>query len=172
MACNYREYGNASMQFFHAGTSLVEAMDVKGRCLFRPTLFVVGQGLELLLKGCMAMNGKRFPDHGAEGHRIKTLWHDTACAFVRERYLVNAEMTRLEALEIRKYKGIPKNKDDKTALKNVNDLMDLHANRATLYPVSQDRMGPRVPWLAVSLAHTGHDFFANPRAFKIDGMAA
>lgn len=57
-------------QFFEAATVLNHAQREKGRMLFLPTLMLAGQGLELMLKACVHLNGEVPPKSGRAGHDI------------------------------------------------------------------------------------------------------
>ena len=166
----YKEFAALALSYFHAADALSGAQSKRGRCLFRPTLFVLGQGLELMLKGCMLLNNKPIIRKGSKGHELRRLWNDDASAEIRDRYLINAEVARCEAADTGFYKAVPKTMNDKLATNMLFSLIDFHGEGIARYPVPEikgsPRKGPRTAWLSKSLFYTAHDFYARTEDFR------
>lgn len=83
-------FASLAKEHFEGALVLDRAQGKRGKILFRPTLFLAGQGLELMLKGCSVWNGQEIKRRGPAGHDINAMWQSDACEPVRGHTFVNA----------------------------------------------------------------------------------
>ncbi|MEC9065750.1 MAG: hypothetical protein VX569_00550 [Pseudomonadota bacterium] len=158
------------MQYLMSALVWSDAQATEGRAVFRPTLALAGQGLELMLKACMLWNGKSPPLKGPQGHAIQDFWEDEVCEPVRGNAFANAEVV---AEELRLAGSNPSDKSLEGDLielvdKYVASLAGLHAAPYELrYPGDPATEGPRTPWFVRVLYRTADDFLKNPSDFKL-----
>ena len=165
------KFAIVSLQFFEAARVLSAAQREKGRILFRPTLMVAGQGLEMLLKACWHLNALEPPKSGKEGHDIKSLRQPDICEPVRKHLIHNALLAVEEGRESGIYTGIPKNKNVPSLIeKCVLELGSLHAskNYPLRYPTSENINAPRTPFLVNALWKTADDLVRRPNDFELN----
>lgn len=159
-------------QFLEAASVLDEAQRQNGRILFRPTLALAGQGLELMLKAAMHWNDDPPPTSGRKGHDIAAMWAANACEPVRGNVFKNAIEAASIARERGKYLGVPERDEIELIQEYVLALADLHGRQPypLRYPYKSepsDPNAPVTPWLVASLRMTADDFAKRPAEFKL-----
>jgi hypothetical protein len=164
------KYASVSKQFLEGALVLSEAQSDRGRILFRPTLALAGQGLEVLLKACMSWNGQAPKTTGRGGHDIVGMWDLDVCEPVRGHVLANAVRVATEVRDSRNYQGVPEEADVlPLILENVRILGELHGGGGfpLRYPTAVDKKGPMTPFIVQALWATADDFIKRPNDFKL-----
>jgi len=155
------------------GALVLDAAQAKrGKILFRPTLFLAGQGLELILKGCTVWNGGTINTSGRRGHALIEMWGSDACEPVRGHVFVNATRVAAEDRNSGKYPDSVAEEDVLTTMDQmVRDLADLHGMPKVYplrYPADPEMLAPRTPFLVKTLWATADDFVKRPSDFKLE----
>lgn len=149
---------------------LDEEQRKRGKILFRPTLFLAGQGLELMLKGCTVWNDQTINRSGRGGHDIVTLWQSDTCEPVRGHVFVNASRLAAEHRDSGRYPdAIAEDDVLKTIDEYVRALGALHGGGGypLRYPADPNTMAPRTPFLVKTLWATADDFVKRPDDFRL-----
>ena len=161
---------STAKQFLEAALVLDAAQRENGRILFRPTLAVAGHGLELMLKACFHLNGRKPPTSGKRGHDILKLWVDDVCEPVRGSVFANAmlvvERNRTDGF----YPDIPDgDRIIPTIDEYVTELCRLHgrARYPLRYPADAGQKAPKTPFLIKSLWGAADDLVKRPSEFKL-----
>lgn len=142
-----------------------------GKILFRPTLFLAGQGLELMLKGCMVWNGQPIKRSGGDGHKIIPMWDADACELIRGHMFGNASRIASQYRTSGRYPDAIAEDDVLSKIDEyVRALGSLHGGGGypLRYPSDPGRIGPRTPFLVQTLWATADDFVKRPNDFKLD----
>ncbi|RDL51848.1 hypothetical protein BLJAPNOD_02994 [Ensifer sp. M14] len=160
----------ARAKCFLEGANLLKMELVNGnRMLFAPALHLAGQGLELLLKGCLIHHGATERDvKDMYGHRINEMWNQPQCDQLRAAAAINAAITHEEALGSGVYPDAAKVNDPASLFEEYcGALGTLHAGGGfpLRYPTEHDRMAPRTPLLIGTLWRTADDYAKRPTEF-------
>ena len=166
------QFAIVAKQFLLAAATLSDAPANHRKMLFRPTLANTGQGLELLLKASLFLNGQTKQIKGRKGHDILKLWRADECKLIRccvyENALNSARFDRANS----KYLGIPEDKDVISIVEeHIVFLCELHSSKfgyPLRYPSDEVNEGPRTPLLVKSLLATADDFLKRPNQFRSD----
>lgn len=164
------QFAGLAKQFLEGALTLNEAQREKGRILFRPTLMLAGQGLELMLKACICLNGERPPTKGRSGHDILGLWPSDLCAPVRwhvyESALRTVAFERIDG----GYPDLPQDGEIVPLIERyVVDLSKLHGGGGypLRYPADAEQTAPRTPFLVKSLWGAADDLVKRPNDFEL-----
>lgn len=163
-------FASLSKQFLEGALTLDLNQRDKGRILFRPTLALAGQGLELMLKACVCWNGQAPVTRGRAGHNIEILWDSDICEPVRRHVYANANVVAEEDRMENFYPDVPKEDEILSIIKvYVIALGKLHGEPpyALRYPAAPEQMAPRTPLLVKSLWRASDDFVKRPRDFLL-----
>ena len=163
------QFASIAKQFLEGALTLDAAQKEKGRILFRPTLALAGQGLELMLKACLCINGIT-PTKGREGHNIEKLWSNDACEPARGHVYVNARIVAGDDRSNGNYPDVPKEEDVLTLIQEyVLELGRLHGGGEypLRYPANPNQTAPRTPFLVKSLWRTADDLVKRPNDFEL-----
>lgn len=162
-----------SAQYLEAALVLSKAQQAQGNnVLFRPTLALAGQGLELMLKSCMHWNEVSPPTRGGKGHAIKDFWKHDVCEPIRGHMFSNAEFVKDEAIRAGLTPSDGLREGDLATLitEYVLVLAELHGEQPypLRYPTKEQKLAPRTPWLVGVLRRTANDFLKRPEQFKLN----
>lgn len=162
------DHAVVAKRFLQAALELDYAKPEKRRMLFVPALFLAGQGLELMLKACVFLNGKVPP----KNHDICGLWRRDDCEPVRGHVYLHAGHAVEEARENPSYLGVPDESEDILSLieEYVIALGELHGGKGhTLrYPSEPEAQGPRRLFLVRALWGATDDLVRNPDSFRLE----
>lgn len=166
------EYASLAKQHLEGAFVLDRAQRRCGKILFRPTLLLAGQGLELMLKGCTVWNGDPINTSGRGGHALIEMWESDACEPVRGHVYVNATRVAAEDRDSGRYPDSVVEEDVLTTIEQmVRALADLHGMPKVYplrYPADPDILAPRTPFLVKTLWATADDFVKRPSDFKLE----
>lgn len=163
------KHAAVAKSYMEGALTLSDAQAEKGRILFRPTLSLAGQGLELMLKACMYLNGKTPPTRGIAGHNIKEMWQEEVCEPVRGHVYANATAAVTEAVILR-LRATPEPEDILSLIEEyVDALAELHGRGGSplRYPSTSEQEGPRTPFLVRALWGSADDFVKRPSDFAL-----
>ncbi|WP_424928635.1 HEPN domain-containing protein [Amaricoccus tamworthensis] len=169
------EAGKCAMvakQFMEAALILEDTnLDARRRkIIFRPTLHLAGQGLELILKACILWNGGKPPTSGKAGHDINGLWNDAKSEPVRRLAFSKAARVAEQDRASGDYPDVPPKDEILPMFKQaILRLGELHGGQpyALRYYSEPDPLAPRTPLLVKTLWHVSEDFVRNPRDFEL-----
>lgn len=165
-------YSSLAKQHLEGAFVLDEAQRERGKILFRPTLFLAGQGLELMLKGCTVWNGGTINTSGRGGHALIEMWESIACEPVRGHVFVNATRVAAEDRSSGRYPDSVAEEDVLTTIDEiVRSLADLHGMPKVYplrYPADPYMLAPSTPFLVKTLWATADDFVKRPSDFKLE----
>lgn len=166
-------FASLAKEYFEGAWALDEAQRDHGKILFRPTLFLAGQGLELMLKACTVCNAQRINRSGRGGHDIVGMWLSDACEPIRRSVFENS--VRL-AVDYRQSGEYPDVLSDKEVVATIDEYVRapgvLHGGGGTLCGTQQDQRqkAPRTPFLVKTLYATADDFIRRPSDFSLAGV--
>ncbi len=164
-------FASLAKEHFEGALVLDAAQGKRGKILFRPTLFLAGQGLELMLKACTVWNGEPIKRSGPAGHDINGMWGSDACEPVRGHTFVNALRLASEYRDSGQHPDVIAEEDViPTIDEYVRALGKLHSGGGypLRYPADPNTMAPNTPFLVRSLWATADDFVKRPSDFKLD----
>jgi hypothetical protein len=162
-------------QYMEAALVLSDAPPEQQRLIFRPTLALAGQALELLLKACISLNGETYPTSGKEGHDITKLWLLDYCAPIRGHVVINSRIAAAIAREKNVYPDVPKHEEVETLIvEYVEELGRLHGLKGypLRYTAPASTTAPRTPLLVHSLWRTADDLVKRPSDFLLSEFQA
>lgn len=169
------QFAGLSKQHLEGALVLDEAQRDRGKILFRPTLLLAGQGLELMLKGCSVWNGGAINTSGRGGHALIDMWDSEVCEPVRGHVFVNATRIAAEDRDSGRYPDPVAEGDTLSTIDElIRALADLHGMpklyplRYPLKPNDPSLLAPRTPFLVKTLHATADDFVKRPDDFKLD----
>jgi HEPN domain-containing protein len=161
-----RQFAAMAKQFFVAAECLSAAQRKEGHILFLPTLTLAGQGLELMLKGCMQLNGNRTKNT----HDIASLWSKDVNEPLRVYTLQHAHLIADYDRECDAYEDIPSKAEASEAFNGlIQKLCELHGKKEDYplrYPTEVNEQGPSTLWLIKTLLQTSDDLVKRPSQFK------
>ncbi|QDY69813.1 hypothetical protein [Qingshengfaniella alkalisoli] len=169
---NAQRYAVVAKQLLEGARTLMEAQIQKGEIVRLPALLLTGQGLELIIKGCLTLNGEA-PPRGRKGHQILELWQSAACEPLRGIVYANAEMELENARLSSPFFGVPGEADGFDALEEISGqihcLCELHQaspDYPLRYPTESSYRAPRTPFLVGTLWRTSDEMVKNLSAFR------
>ncbi|WP_428427296.1 hypothetical protein [Pararhizobium sp.] len=163
-------YASIAKQFLEGALVLSEAQRDRGKILFRPTLALAGQGLEVLLKACMSLNREAPKTKGRDGHDIVGMWNLDVCEPVRGHVLANAVRVAAESRQDVGYLVVPAEDEVLPLIQEyVRTLGELHGGGGfpLRYPSAAHTQAPRTPFLVQALWTTADDFVKRPGDFEL-----
>ncbi|WP_425049751.1 hypothetical protein [Psychromarinibacter sp. S121] len=157
-------------QFLEGALTLDATQRDIGPVLFRPTLALAGQGLELFLKACWHLNGKKPPTSGKAGHDVVGLWNDEVCKPAQDHVFSNANRVTAEVRASGTQSELPDQDGIQPLIvEYVFALGKLHGEYPypLRYPSAEDKMAPRTPFLVKTLWGASDDLLKRPEDFML-----
>lgn len=176
-SANFYDWFDAAARYFVAARMLVDSPDYASRAreVMRPGLMLIGQGLELLMKGNLLACGHPLQTvKGVYHHDLRKLWKAPDNQPLRGCVYAAASRTYAEAAENHAWQD--EFADDPLVLVDayVDHLARLHgteAGYALRYPSADKGLrGPRLPFLAYTFHDVGDTAVRMPRSMVPDAL--
>lgn len=168
---SHRKYAVIARRYLEGAKTLIEASPQRQRVLQLPTLMLTSHGLEVMLKGCLLLNGLTDSKVRSYGHKIDKMWELDEAAALRW-HLVDAALTvTKEQRAIGYYVGIPEDGEVVRSIETyVSDLARLHGGGKypLRYPHEDSEVAPRTPMIVLALYEATDLFVKRPNEFLLD----
>ncbi|SFA53504.1 hypothetical protein SAMN04487972_11112 [Paracoccus halophilus] len=157
---------------FLLGAKALNAASLEGTpFLQRPTLALAGHGLEMMLKACCYVNGRKPPSNGKKGHDIAALWQDDICLAVRLHVYIHAGYAVEEARLSGMFPDVPEDDEAQTLIEEyVKELCRLHGGTAGYplrYPHECDEKAPPKHFVVDALCGAADDMAKSLSEFDL-----
>lgn len=141
------EYLSRSVQYFNTAKLITETAEFRAnsRAYLAPTLQLLGQGIELLIKASLKADGKSEKEF--HGHCIVSLWQQWPDAYLKEEIFKTAE--RLDKGHSFENNVPPAENPRSFFMEMIERLSDVYTSDGSQlrYPAPTGTKAPRAGWL-------------------------